>query len=146
MTWYLSSSSRRFGTSLRNDFYTEEVQHRVTEIQSVAKEIEREASLNTQMSTQRTEAEVRIIGTTMKELMRMRGGEHNAVMEAMEALDRQLGLIVQLVGQHSRNYMVGHCDNLLYAAAVANSIGEYLKAPVLSLVLNFRSRISCISR
>lgn len=126
MTWYLSSSFKRFGTSLRNDFYTKEVQQRVTEIRSVAKEIEKEASLITQISTQRIEAMVRSLGPTIEESSRRADFYHNIVTNRLETIDKSLEILTQGLGQLSRNHIIDHCDYLLYNADVANAISEYL--------------------
>lgn len=125
MTWYLSSSFKRFGTSLRNDFYTKEVQHRVEEIRSVAKEIEQEASLVTQISTQRTEEMVRSLGPTVEEAAQRADFYHNIVTDRLETIDKSLEILTHGIGQLSRNHIVDHCDYLLYNADVANAISKY---------------------
>lgn len=133
MTWYLSSSFKRFGASLRNDFYTKEVQQRVTDIRNVSKEIEQEASLITQLSTQRTEAMVRSLGPTMEESARRADFYHNMVADRLEMIDKSLEILKQEIGRSSRNNAVDHCENLLYSADVANAISECRKTLSLSL-------------
>lgn len=131
MTWYLSSSFKRFGTSLRNDFYTKDVQQRVTEIRGVAREIEQEASLITQISTQRTEAMVRSLGPTLEESVRRADFYHNMVTDRLETIDRSLEILTRGIGQLSRNHIVDHCDFLLYNADVTNAISEFTEIPCL---------------
>lgn len=146
MTWYLSSSFKRFGTSLRNDFYTKEVQQRVTEIRSVTKEIEQEASLITQISTQRTEAMVRSLGPSVEESARRAEFYHNMVTDRLETIDKSLEILARGVGQLSRNHIVDHCDYLLYNADVDNAISKCVKTSCLWFLLNVRSRIGCLWR
>lgn len=127
MTWYLSSPFKRLGTSLRNDFYTKEVQHRVTEIRSVAREIEQEASLITQRSTQRTGTLVQSLGLNVEELMQRADFYHNLDTDHLKTIDKRLDLLVQVVGELSRNLIVGHCDYLLYNANVVDTISQCLQ-------------------
>ncbi|KAG6358092.1 hypothetical protein INS49_013976 [Diaporthe citri] len=137
MTWYLSSSFKRFGSSLRNDFYTKEVQQMVTDIRSVAKEIEQEASLITRITTQRIEAMVRSLGPTVEESARRADFYHNIVADRLDMIDKSLEILTQGIGQLSRDHVVDHCENLLYSADVANALGEWRKT--LSLPLHSTS-------
>lgn len=126
MTWYLSPSSKRLVTTLRNDFYTKEVQQRVAEIRSVVKEIEQEASLITQTSVQRTEASVQSLGLSVEEFARRADFYHNMDTGHFETIVNYLKIIAGCVGQLCQKNLVDNCENLFYKADVAGRIGEYL--------------------
>lgn len=127
MTWYLTSSFKRFGSSLRNDFYTKEVQQKLSDIRSVAKEIEQEASLITQTSIQRIEAMLRPLGTTIEESTRRADFYRNIATGRLETIDKSLEILKQGIGQRSRDHIVDHSVYLIYNADVANAISECLK-------------------
>ena len=90
----------------------------------MAKEIEQEASIITQISTQRTEAMVRSIGSTLEESTRTADFYHNNVTDRLEIIDKRLETVTQWIGQLSKNHVVDHYDYLLYNADVANTISE----------------------
>lgn len=95
-------------------------------MRSVAREIEQEASLNTQRSIQRTETKIWSLDLTLEELARRADHYHNMDIDRFETIDKCLEVLARQVGQLSRNHMVDHCDNLWYKADVADRLSECL--------------------
>ncbi|KAL1857099.1 hypothetical protein Daus18300_010442 [Diaporthe australafricana] len=116
MTWY-SSSSRRFTTSLRTDFYSKEVKQRVKEIRDVAKEVEREASLCTQLCAQRTGRRVQLLPTT-HESVQIAEFYHD---KTVQYIDKCLEIWAQNIGQQCQVYTVDFIENRMYRAEVSDA-------------------------
>lgn len=116
MTWY-SSRSKRFTTSFRNDFFAKEVKLRVTEIRDVVKEIEREASLCTQLTAQRTERLVANL-PTMHEFAQISQFYHS---QTVQYIDKRLETLADKVGQQSQAYTVDFVENRMHLAEVLHA-------------------------
>lgn len=123
MTWHLGSSWDRITTTLRNDYYTNEVEPHITGINKVCKKIESHASLISQ-------SQVQLMGESLQTLEKhVNIGFEQAMSHQdtwREDVAKELqGLKELIIGRFSHDNVAAMVERELHHADAANTTCKF---------------------